>query len=47
MPGTEILRVRNCNHMTFILYFHLELVSITVSLKTLRIELVQLDCMII
>ena len=27
MPSTKILRVRNCIHVTVILYFHLELMS--------------------
>ena len=39
MPSTEILRVRNCIHITVILYFHLELLSKSVSLKILRLKL--------
>ena len=39
MPSTEILRVRNCIHITVILYFHLELLSKSVSLKILRPKL--------
>ena len=46
MPSTEILRVRNCIHTTIILYFHLELLSRSVSLKNLGLKLVKLDCII-
>ena len=34
MPQTEILRVRNCIPITVILYFHLKLMSKSVSLKS-------------
>ena len=44
MPITEILRIRNCIHITVILYFHLELMSKSVSLKILG--LVKLYCII-
>ena len=47
MPSTEILRIRNCIHITVILYFHLELMSKSVSLKILVLKLVKLDCIII
>ena len=46
MPSTEVLRIRNCIHITVILYFHLELMSKSVSLKTLGLKLVKLDCII-
>ena len=45
MPGTEVLRARNCIHIT-ITYFHLELMSKSVSLKSLGLKLVKLDCII-
>ena len=47
MPGKEILRIRNCIHITVILHFHLELMSKYVSLKILGLKLVRLDCIII
>ena len=47
MPSTEILRIRNCIHITVILYLHLELISKSVSLKILRLKLVKFDCVII
>ena len=47
MPSAEILRVRNCIHITVILYFHLELLSKSLSLKILGLKLVKLDCIII
>ena len=47
MPNAEILRVKNCNHITVILYFHLELMSKSVSLKVLGIKPVKLNCIII
>ena len=31
MPNTEMLRVRNCIHITVMLYFHLELMSKSVT----------------
>ena len=43
MPSTEILRVRNCIHIT-ILYFHLELMSKSISRKILGLKPVKLDC---
>ena len=46
MPSTEILRVTNCIHITVILYFHLELLSKSASLKILGQKLVKLDCII-
>ena len=46
MPSTEILSVRSCIHINVILNFHLELTSKSVSLKTLGLKLVQLDCLI-
>ena len=33
MPNTEILRVRNCIHITVTLHFHIELMSRYVGLK--------------
>ena len=47
MPSTEILRIRNCIHITAILYFHLKLMSKSVSLKILGLKLVKLDCIIL
>ena len=47
MPSTEILRVRNCIHVTVILHFHLELMSKSVSLNILGLKLVKLACIII
>ena len=47
MPGTEILRVTNCIHISAILYFYLELMSKSVSLKILELKLVKLGCTII
>ena len=47
MPGTKTLRIRNCIHTTIILHFHLELMSKSVSPKTLGLELIKLDCIII
>ena len=47
MPRTEILQVRNWIHITVILYFYLELISKSVSLKILRLKLVKMECMII
>ena len=47
MPNREILRIRNCIHITVISYFHLQLVSKSVSRKFLGLKLVKLDCTII
>ena len=47
MPSTEILRIRNCIHITVILYFHLELMSKSVGLKILGLKLIKKDCKII
>ena len=47
MPNKEILRIRNCIHITVISYFHLQLVSKSVSRKILGLELVKLDSKII
>ena len=47
MPKTGILGVRNCFHITIILHFHIELMSKSISLKTLGLKLVKLGCMII
>ena len=47
MPSTEILRMRNCIHITVILYFHLELMFRSVSLKILGLKLLKLNCIII
>ena len=47
MLSTKILRVRNCIHTTVILYFHLELMSNSISVKVLGLKLVKLDCILI
>ena len=47
MPSTEILRDRNSIHITVILYFHLELMSKSVSLKMLGLKVVKPDCTVI
>ena len=47
MSSKEILRIRNCIHVTVILYFHLESMSKSVSLKIVGLKLVKLDCSII
>ena len=47
MPSRKIIRIRNCIHTTIILHFHLELMSDSVSPKTLGLELIKLDCIII
>ena len=44
MPSKKISRIRNCIHITVILYFHLELMCKYVSLKILGLKL---DCMIV
>ena len=41
MPSKEILRIKNCIHITAILYFHLDLMSKCVSLNILELKL---DC---
>ena len=46
MPSTEMLCIRNCIRRTVILYFYLELISKSVSLKVLGLKLVKLDCII-
>ena len=47
MAGTEILRVRNCIHISAILYLYLQLMFKSVSLKILGLKLVKLGCTII
>ena len=47
MPSTEIVRIRNCIHITVISYLPLEVMSKSVSLKVLRLKMVKLECMII
>ena len=47
MASTEILRVRNCIHITIILYFHLKLMSKSVSLNILGLKPVKVNCMLI
>ena len=47
MPSKEILRIRNCIHITVLSYFHLQLVFKSVSRKILGLKLVKLDCIII
>ena len=47
MSSREILRVTNCIDITVILYFHIELMSKSVSLKILGLKLVKLVCIII
>ena len=47
MPSTEILRIRNCIHVTVIPYFNLELMSKSVSLIIVGLKLLKLDCIII
>ena len=46
MSSTEIQRVRNYIHITVILFFHLELMPKSVSLKLFGLKLVKLDCII-
>ena len=43
MPSKEILQIRNCIHITVILYFHLQLVFKFVSLQILGLKFVTLD----
>ena len=40
MLSKEIFRIRNCIHVTVKLYFHLELMSKSVSVKVLGLKLV-------
>ena len=47
MPSKEILRIRNCVHITVISYFHLQFVSKSASRKILGLKLIKLDCIII
>ena len=47
MPSKEILRIRNCIHITLISYFHLQLVSKSVSWKILGLKLVKVGYIII
>ena len=42
MPSKEILRIRNCIHITVTSYFHLQLVS-----KILGLKQVKLDCIVL
>ena len=46
MPSKEILRIRNCIHIT-VIYFPLQLLSKSVSRNILGLKLVKLDCTII
>ena len=47
MPCTEILRVRNCIHVSATLCFHFKLMSKSVSPKILGLKLVKRSCIII
>ena len=47
MPTKEILRIGNRIHVTLISYFHLQLVSKSVSRKILGLKMVKLDCITI
>ena len=47
MSSTEVLQIRNCIHITVIIYVYLELMSKSVSLKILGLKLVKLDCIIV
>ena len=47
MPSKEILQIRNCIHITVILYFHLQLVFKFVSLQILGLKFVTLDYIMI
>ena len=47
MPSKEILRIRNCIHITVVLYFPLELMSKSVSQNVLGLKLIKLDSIII
>ena len=47
MSCTKIPRIRNCVHITVILYFQIELMSKSVSVKILGLKMVKLDCIII
>ena len=46
MSRTEILSIRNCIHITIILHFHLELMSLSAYLKNLELKPVKLECII-
>ena len=46
MPRTEILRIRNCFHIN-VIYFYLELMSKSVSLKMLGLKLEKMDCIVL
>ena len=47
MASTKILRVRNCIHITVILYFHLKLMFKSVSLNILGLKPVKVNFMLI
>ena len=47
MPIKKFVRIRNFIHITVISYFHLQLVSKSVSQKALGLKLVKLGCIII
>ena len=47
MHSKEILRIRNYINITVIIYFHLGLMSKSVSLNISALKLVKLDCKII
>ena len=47
MPSKEILQIRNCIHITVILYFHLQSVFKSVSLQILGLKFVTLDYIMI
>ena len=47
MPSKEIIRIRNCIHVTVMSCFHLQLVSKSVSQKILGLKLVKLNCIFI
>ena len=46
MSLTEILLIRNCIHITLILDFHLELMSLSACLKNLELKPLNLECII-
>ena len=46
MPRTGILRIRNCFHIN-VIYFYLELMSKSVSLKILGLKLGKMDCIVL
>ena len=43
MSSKEILRIRNCIHITVISYFHLQIVPKSASRKILGLKLVKVD----